>query len=88
LTGALLKYMPELLWLLFLAWFIAIVYTTVLVVWLATARIEPWFIRSGARATGVFTLTATLFFAGFSILSTLIPYVTVRGVTAHEQVGK
>jgi hypothetical protein len=80
--------MPDLLRLLFVLWFLAIAYTTVRVVWLATAQIEPWFMRSGARATGVFTLTIALFQAGGFVMSTWLPVVTVRIVTPQEQVAK
>ena len=87
-TQTLLKYIPELLSLLFTAWFIAIAYATGRVVWLVTAQLQPWFLRTGARAAGLVTLTGVLFLAGGLVISTWLPQVSVRTVSSAERVGK
>lgn len=80
-------YMPDLFGLLIFLWFITILYGTVRVVWLATDKVSQSLVRTVARATGVVSLTIALFFAGFFVLSTWLPTVTVRTLPSSQHVS-
>jgi len=83
-TETLLKYMPELLSFLLIFWFIAIAYATGRVIWLVTAQLQPWLIRTGARVAGLITFTIILFFAGNLVITTWLPHVSVRTVSPTD----